>query len=81
MDRTYELYDGFRVIYETPDDGHSYFFGYYDKSPLNRVNDKLLAHKVSFDGRNVQDGDVAEVGYFDLETNKFVKIDETLAWN
>ena len=59
----------------------SYFFGYYDKSPLNKSNTKLLAHRVSFDGRDVSDGDLAEVGYFDLSTKIFHKIDETLAWN
>lgn len=77
----YELYNNFKIYFETPDDGFSYFFGYYDKSPLNKSNTKLLAHRVSFDGRGVRDGDVAEVGYFDLETKKFHKVDETLAWN
>jgi len=77
----YELYNNFKIYFETPDDGFSYFFGYYDKSPLNKSNTKLLAHRVSFDGRDVRDGDVAEVGYFDLATKDFHKIDETLAWN
>ena len=79
--KSYRLYNGTKIIFETPDDGYSYFFGYYDKSPLNKSNTKLLAHRVSFDGREVGDGDVAEVGYFDLATKKFHKIDETLAWN
>ncbi|MBW1668515.1 MAG: hypothetical protein JRJ66_10765 [Deltaproteobacteria bacterium] len=77
----YELYNNFKIYFETPDDGFSYFFGYYDKSPLNKSNTKLLAHRVSFDGREVRDGDVAEVGYFDLATKNFHKVDETLAWN
>jgi hypothetical protein len=29
----------------------------------------------------VEDGDVAEIGYFDMYTSEFIKIDETLAWN
>ena len=77
----YKLYNNFKIFFETPNDGFSYFFGYYDKSPLNKSNTKLLAHRVSFDGRDVRDGDVAEVGYFDISTNQFHKIDETLAWN
>jgi len=77
----YELYNDFKIAFETPDDGYSYFFGYYDKSPLNKSNTKLLAHRVSFDGRDVRDGDVADVGYFDLSTKNFHKVDETLAWN
>ena len=76
-----KLYNGFQIAFETPEDGYSYFFGYYDKSPLNKSNTKLLAHRVSFDGRDVRDGDVAEVGYFDISTKQFHKIDETLAWN
>jgi len=81
MAQKYELYNNYKIAFETPDDGYSYFFGYYDKSPLNRDNTKLLTHRVSFDGRDVQDGDIAEIGYFDLNTSKFIKLDETLAWN
>ncbi|MGH1406884.1 MAG: hypothetical protein ACRBBJ_10040 [Rhodomicrobiaceae bacterium] len=77
----YELFNGCETVFETPDDGFSYFFGYYDKSPLNDTNDKLLAHRVAFDGRPVKDGDTAEIGYFDLISNEFIKINETLAWN
>ncbi|CAN2049934.1 conserved hypothetical protein [Candidatus Magnetomoraceae bacterium gMMP-1] len=77
----YELYNDYNITFETPDDSYSYFFGYYDKSPLNKTNDKLLSHRVAFDGRDVQDGDIAEVGYFDLHTKEFIKINETLAWN
>ena len=81
IDKKVILQNGFQIVFETPDDGYSYFFGYYDKKPLNESSTKLLAHRVSFDGRDVKDGDIAEVGYFDLQNNKFNKIDETLAWN
>jgi hypothetical protein len=73
----YELFNA-KIIYQTPDDA-SYFFGYYDKPSLK--DNKLLTHRVTFDGRDVRDGDVAEVGYIDLATQKFIKVDETLAWN
>lgn len=81
MDKKFKIYSNCQLVYETPDDGYSYFFGYYDKSPLDRSSQKMLVHRVSFDGREVRDGDIAEVGFFDLATNVFVKIDETLAWN
>ena len=81
MRESYELYNNYKISFETPDDGYSYFFGYYDKSPLNRGNTRLLAHRVSFDGRDVEDGDMAEIGYFDIATKEFIKLDETLAWN
>lgn len=70
-----------QLAFETPDDGFSYFFGYYDKSPLSKDNSKLLAHRVRFDGRDVQDGDIAEVGYFKMGEKEFFRIGETLAWN
>lgn len=75
------LYNGAKIVFETPDDGYSYFFGYYDKSPLNIDNSKLLAHRVSFDGREVRDGDKADIGYFNIPDRTFCKIGETLAWN
>lgn len=77
----YELHDGTEVVFETPNDGHSHFFGYYDKTPLNRSGDKLLSHRVSFDGRPVTAEDVAEVGYWDLDEEEFVKVGETQAFN
>ena len=77
----FELFNNTRIICQTPDDGYSYFFGYYDKPSLSKDNTKLLTHRVSFDGREVRDGDIAEIGYIDLKKNQFIKIDETLAWN
>lgn len=81
MSKKYELYNDYKIAFETPDDGFAYFFGYYDKSPLNFDSTKLLSHRVAFDGRDVQDGDTAEIGYFDLNTKEFIKLDETMAWN
>ena len=68
-------------VFETPDDGH-YFFGYYDKSPLNINNSKLLACKSKFIDRLPEKNDILEIGYFDWKiTNKFIKLTETKAWN
>ena len=68
-------------VFETLNDGH-YFFGYYDKSPLNRDNSKLLACKTSFIDRMPTKDDVLEIGYFEWQkSNKFIKVTETKAWN
>jgi len=68
-------------VFEAPNDGH-YFFGYYDKSPLNRDNSKLLACKTSFIDRMPTKDDVLEIGYFEWQkSNKFIKVTETKAWN
>ena len=68
-------------IFQTPTDGH-YFFGYYDKSPLNKDNSKILACKASFIDRMPSADDVLEIGYFDWKnSNEFIKLNETKAWN
>ncbi len=68
-------------VFETPDDGH-YFFGYYDKSPLNLDNSRLLACKSKFMDRLPEENDILEIGYFDWKiNNNFVKLTETKAWN
>ncbi|MDR1683431.1 MAG: hypothetical protein LBS25_08635 [Candidatus Symbiothrix sp.] len=64
----------------TPDDGYQYFFGYYDRCPWNKAEDKILAHRISFLD-HFPENETAEVGYIDLLTNTFVKIDATSAWN
>jgi len=70
-----------RKVFETPNDGH-YFFGYYDKSPLNKDNTKLLACKSIFIDRMPTKDDILEIGYFEWQkSNKFIKVTETKAWN
>lgn len=70
-----------KIVFKTPNDGH-YFFGYWDKSPLNANNTKLLACKVSFIDRMPTKDDILEIGYFDFnKPNEFIKITETKAWN
>ncbi len=67
--------------FKTPNDGH-YFFGYYDKSPFDFNNQKLLAMKVRFMGRMPDKEDVLEIGCFDWQNNNnFIKLAETKTWN
>lgn len=57
------------------------FFGYYGLSPLNLSGTKMLSHQIDFKSRDNIDGDVAGIGYWDLETGEFNKLAETRAFN
>lgn len=65
----------------TPNDGMHYFFGYYDLQPYDKTYQKHLTHRVSFTGRNPEQGEIAELGYIDLATNTFICLATTCAWN
>lgn len=69
-----------QVVFETSG-AHSHFFGYYDRSPFDRSGQRLLSHRVEFDGRPVESGDVAEVGLFHLDDGEFRSLGETTAFN
>lgn len=77
----YELTNASRLSFQTPDDGYSYFFGYYDKSPLSPDGRFLLAHRTTFDGRDNRPLELCEIGYFDLRTDAFTVLATTSAWN
>lgn len=64
----------------TPDDAQ-YFFGYYDLQPYNASETLHLTHKATFRNKLQEKGDSAEVGFIDLSTDKYEKIDTTFAWN
>ncbi len=81
MHRFFELNQESKIIFETPDDGYSYFFGYYDKSPLDISNHYLLCHRVGFDGRDIRADDSADVGFWDIEEAVFHRVGRTRAFN
>lgn len=60
---------------------HSHFFGYYYNNPLDPKGEKLLAHRTDFDGRELQPGDQAEVGYFTVADNQWHRFGTTEAFN
>jgi len=70
-------------VFRTPDDGYQYYFGYYDKSPLNKDDRLHLALRVDFLDRLPSAEDVATIGYFDLKKNNpiFERIASTRAFN
>jgi len=65
----------------TPDDGHHYFFGYYDKCPWSQGEDYLLAHRALFANKFPSEGDRCEVGLIEPSAGTFHKLDVTTAWN
>lgn len=76
----YDLGRFIKTVFISPSNA-AHFFGYYDKTPLNDDDDKLLSHRVAFDGVNIKAGDSAEVGYFDLRTGQWNCFGVTNAFN
>jgi hypothetical protein len=75
------LANGVEVIFESPEE-KSFFFGYYNYSPMNIDGNKLLAHKANFEGRMPNASDKVEIGYFDLENNnKWNVLSQSKAFN
>ena len=69
------------IIFKTPRE-ENYFFGYFDKSPLDKNSKRLLAHRVDFIDRLPSEDDFAEIGFFNIdETDDFNVIDKTNAFN
>lgn len=67
------------TCYDHPEFTHT-FFGYYDRSPWNEHNSKLL-----FLATNAEDyrdvSSVANVGYVDIASGELVNFYETSSWN
>lgn len=69
------------VVFESPAD-KSFFFGYYNYSPMNKDGTKLLAHQPNFDGRMPIASDKVDVGFFDIEKNsEWQKLGQSNAFN
>ena len=67
--------------FNSPPQEH-HFFGYYDKSPLNAGNTRLLAQRASMIDRMPNKGDAIEIGYFDFPDGKeFHRLTRTTSWN
>ncbi|GAA0104656.1 hypothetical protein UT300013_12790 [Paraclostridium sordellii] len=57
------------------------YFGYYDKSPWNKDNSKVLTMLVPFDDKHPEGNEYAKIGYFDNNLDEFIEIDTTNSWN
>lgn len=56
------------------------FFGYYDKTPFSLDNSKLLAMFGPRNNRPPMKDDELNIGYFDLNTNRFHQVGKTSTW-
>jgi len=62
--------------------GKQFFFGYYDKCPWNRTEDKILAGCTTVSGRQPNEDDELMVGYLDMKNGgQFRPVRKTHAWN
>ena len=68
------------LLFRTEDTKHIYF-GYYDKSPLDKGGNRLLCLRSSFADRLPEVDDVAEIGYWDIQKKIFYRLGETRAFN
>lgn len=78
--KQYELLNGAEIKFQTPQD-QSFWFGYYNYCPMNRSGEKILAHKTTFDGRDVNRQDTAEIGWFSLDDQVWHPIGRSAAVN
>lgn len=74
------LTDKVELAFATPEN-QSFFFGYYNYSPLSFDGTKLLAHKTKFEGRMAQPSDSVEIGFFNTDTDKWHELGESNAFN
>lgn len=66
----------------TPDDGHFYWFGYYDKKLTDSKGRYVLAMRSNFEHRTPTSNDVIQVGMIDLKRkNTWIQLGETRAWS
>ena len=62
--------------------GGHHFFGYYNKHPWDSTGRYLLAQRVAMRTADLGGGEIAEVGFFDLQDgDRFHALGETTAWN
>jgi len=75
-----QLHPKAKIVFNTKGP-HSNFFGYYDKSPLDSSGQRLLAHRVTFDARDITAHDRTDVGFWNIKSETFTLLGETLAFN
>lgn len=63
----------------TPDSGN-YLFGYYDRFAMNEDHSRHLALRVPQQNCLPAKGELAEIGYVDVERRKFVSLQQTESW-
>lgn len=79
-DRKVLLSDIVEIVFSSPE-SYSHWFGYYNISPLDSSNTKLLAHRSSFDGRPVVSDDFVEIGWISLSDGSWSSLGVSRAIN
>lgn len=70
-----------RKVFETPSNGYSEWFGYYNYDPLNKDRSKLLCGRSKTDGIAPKKGMTIELGFYDIPSGKWHRIGESDSWN
>lgn len=66
----------------SPDDGMEYLFGYYDKSPWNADNDRLLCLRVRDAAEEADSNETAQIGLLrESQPESFEYLTQTNCWN
>ena len=65
----------------TPDDGFEYYFGYYDKSPWDAADRRIIALKARRTWKSVAPAESAELVLIDAATGEARTVAEVHAWN
>ena len=69
------------IAFQTHGPGH-HFFGYYDKSPIDRAGERLLTHRADFDFQRMpRESDEIAIGFWTLADGRYHELARTRAYN
>jgi len=77
---SFSLHSELCRVFETPATGE-HWFGYYDKSPFDSKNKRILSLQANFSDRMPEAGDTASILVWSLDSGRCKKIGETNAFN
>lgn len=81
MEKPFKLSKGSELSYITSGEA-SHFFGYFDKSPWCAINQEIFLCHRSYNDNSFPTGiEKVEIGYWNINEKKFIKLSESLAWN
>ena len=69
------------IIFETPSEDYSEWFGYYNYDTLTTDHSKLLCNRIKEDGISPRADLHIEVGYYDIPSGTWHHIGESDSWN
>lgn len=75
------LTENVSVLFETPTDKQSVWFGYYNYDTINASGSKMLCNKITRDGVAPEKGMKIELGYYELSKSSWHLIGNSDSWN